>query len=167
MLPKIFKDFTAYADGYGYIGKVPELTPPKITKKMNEYKAGGMAGTTKVFMGEVEEMTADMTLEEYSPEMLKLWGFTNGKDAAMTFRGAMQGGGETWPVIISMRGEYSEMDPGSWKKGDDAKLKVTMVVNYLKITINGEEITEIDVNNGILIVDGNDLRAEINTALGV
>jgi hypothetical protein len=166
-LPKILKDYTAFADGYGYLGKVPELEPPKIVKKMEEYIGGGMAGPVDIFMGEVEKMTASMTLAEYDPQNIKLFGITNGSEVAVTFRGGMEGGGDTWPVIINMRGEYQELDPGSWKKGENAQLKASFSLSYVKITVNDKELVEIDAANGILKIDGKDLRAKINAALGV
>lgn len=167
MLPKVLKDYTAFADGYGKIGTVPELEPPKIVKKMEEFIAGGMSGPVDIFMAEVEKMTASMTLAEYDTQVLELYGITNGEDVAVTFRGAMEGGGETWPVIINMRGEYQEMDMGSWKKGENAQLKATLSLRYLKITINGKDLFNIDPVNGVLIMGGKDMRAAINSALGV
>jgi P2 family phage contractile tail tube protein len=166
-LPKVLKDYTAFADGYGYLGKVPELEPPKLVKKMEEYIGGGMAAPVDIFMGEVEKMTASMTLAEYDPQNIKLFGFTNGNEVAITFRGVMEGGGDTWPVIINMRGEYQELDLGSWKKGENVQLKASFSLSYVKITINDEELFEVDAANGILIVGGKDLRAAINSALGV
>ena len=42
MLPKILKNFSAFVDGRGYAGRVDEITLPKLTIKMEEYRAGGM-----------------------------------------------------------------------------------------------------------------------------
>jgi len=166
-LPKVLKDYTAFADGYGLLGKVPELEPPKLVKKMEEFVAGGMAAPVDIFMGEAEKMTASMTLAEYSSEVLKLYGFTNGQDVAVTFRGAMAGNGETWPVIIAMRGEFTEADPGTWKKGENSQLKAALSLTYCKVTINGTVQSEVDAVNGILKLGGKDMRAAINSALGV
>ncbi|MFM9500773.1 phage major tail tube protein, partial [Streptomyces galilaeus] len=42
MLPQVIRAMNLFADGKGYAGVVEEVTPPKLTLKTEEFKAGGM-----------------------------------------------------------------------------------------------------------------------------
>ncbi len=50
-LPRKLKNFVLFNDGNAYIGEVPEVTLPKLTRKMEDYRAGGMNGSVKLDMG--------------------------------------------------------------------------------------------------------------------
>jgi len=40
-IPRKLKAFSLFVEGRGYAGKVAELTLPKLTRKMEEWRAGG------------------------------------------------------------------------------------------------------------------------------
>ena len=50
-LPKKLKYFNMFFDGDNYFGMVPEITPAKLTKKTEDYQAGGMPGSVAVDLG--------------------------------------------------------------------------------------------------------------------
>ncbi len=164
-LPKILKNYVAYIDGFGYAGKAPELKLPQIKLKTTDYEAGGMAGPVEVDMGVVEKMEADVTFAEYNTMAMKQLGNPN---TSITFRGAQEGdAAEAEPVIVTMRGLFKEIDPGSWKPGDKTAVKCTVAVKYLKVTVGSEEIFEIDNENMIRRINGKDQMAAIRRALGL
>jgi hypothetical protein len=66
-----------------------------------------------------------------------------------------------------MRGLFTELDPGSWKKGESDSLKGTVALYYYKLEIGGSTVIEIDPENGVEIIGGTDRLAETRTALGV
>ena len=41
-MPNVLKHFATFIDGTSYVGEVQEITPPKLTRKMEEFRAGGM-----------------------------------------------------------------------------------------------------------------------------
>ncbi|MBI2235379.1 MAG: phage major tail tube protein [Magnetospirillum sp.] len=164
-LPKVLKNYVAYADGYGYAGKAPELKLPQIKIKTEDYSAGGLAGVASIDMGVMEKMEAEVTFAEYNSIVLALFGNAN---ASFTFRGAQEGdSGDAEAVIVTMRGLFSAVDPGSWKPGDKTAKKCTVEVKYLKITIGSTEVIEIDIENMIRRVAGKDQLAAIRRALGM
>jgi len=166
-LPKKLKKFTAFVDSNSYLGKVPELEPPKLKLKMEEYRAGAMDAPIKIDMG-MESLTATATFAEYTPELHKKFGLLGAVDFPIVFRGAVRmGGAEAEAVIIEMRGDFEELDPGSWKAGDDSTLKVNIAVRYYKLTIGSEEVVEIDVENTIRSIGGVDQLASERSALGL
>ncbi|MCG8633090.1 MAG: phage major tail tube protein [Desulfobacterales bacterium] len=166
MLPKKIKNWTAFVDGYGYAGKVEDINPPKLALKMEEYRAGGMDMPVELEMG-MEKMEASMTFTEYNEEIFGLFGLVDGNAVAVTFRGAREDDSGTDAVIISMRGGFRELDPGTWKAGDKATLKAAISCRYYQKKIAGAEIVEIDVENMIRKIKGVDQLAAQRQALGI
>lgn len=166
MLPKILKNFNVYVDGRGYAGRVDEITLPKLTVKTEEYQGAGMSSPIEIDMG-LEKLEMDLTFSEYDQELFKLFGLTNGSEFSLTIRGALQGTGDTSPVVINVRGYFKEMDFDSWKPAEKATLKCSVACNYYKLTIDGVELIEIDPVNMIRNVNGIDQLSEVRQALQI
>ena len=60
MLPTNLKNFNLYADGESLMGVAEEITLPKLTRKMEEFEAAGMAGPVDIDMGN-EKMELEWT----------------------------------------------------------------------------------------------------------
>ena len=43
-MPHKLKQFNVFQNGVLFMGMVPEITLPKLSRKMEEYRAGGMSG---------------------------------------------------------------------------------------------------------------------------
>ena len=41
-LPRKLKNFALFVDGENYMGEVPEVTLPTLTRQMDDYRGGGM-----------------------------------------------------------------------------------------------------------------------------
>lgn len=70
-------------------------------------------------------------------------------------------------VEIVQRGRIKELDGGTLKTGDNSQQKATMVNTYYKVTVDGEELVEIDLINMIWKVGGEDLMEEHRKAIGL
>lgn len=164
-LPKVLKNYVAYMDGTGYAGKVPEAKLPTIAIKADDYDAGGLAAPVPIDTGTMEKMDAEITLAEYNTAVLGLFG---NPDASLTLRGAQEDDpNSAEPVIVTMRGLFEKIDPGSWKKGAQTAAKCTVSLKYLKVTIGGTAVIEIDAVNMKRIINGTDQLAAIRRALGM
>lgn len=166
MIPKILKNFNAFVDGRGYAGKVDEITLPKLTVKTEEHRAGGMDVPVEIDMG-MEKLEAELTFAEYDSELFRLFGLVDGNSVSVTLRGAMQADGEAEPIVVNLRGSFREVDAGAWKAGDKATLKCMVAVRYYRLTINGESVIEIDAENMVRIIGGEDQMASIRQAIGI
>lgn len=51
-LPSKLKNLNLFNDGLSYIGLVTEFKLPTLTRKMEEYRAGGMVGPVDVDLGQ-------------------------------------------------------------------------------------------------------------------
>ena len=167
MIPRKLRNFTCFVDGFGYVGRVSEVEPPKLAIKTEEHRAGGMDAPAMIDMG-MEALEATLTFSEYSPELFKQFGLVDGEGVAMTLRGAMQGdGSDADSIIINLRGMFKELDSGSWKAGEDTTLKATIAARYYKYTSAGSELVEVDTVNMVRKIDGRDQLAAQRQALGL
>lgn len=71
-LPKKLKYFNMFFDGDNYFGMVPEITPAKLTRKTEDYQAGGMPGSVAVDLGfDAGALDMDITLGGMDAGLLK------------------------------------------------------------------------------------------------
>ena len=50
-LPAKLKNFATFIDGISYVGEVEEVTLPKLKRKTEDWRGGGMPGAVKTDMG--------------------------------------------------------------------------------------------------------------------
>ncbi len=166
MIPKILKNFNVTVDGRGYAGRVDECVLPKLTIQTEEHRAGGMDAPVEIDMG-MEKLEAELTFAEYDHELFRLFGLIDGNAVAITLRGAIQAGADAEAVVVNLRGSLKELDAGTWKAGDKATLKCMIAARYYKLTVNGDDLIEIDAENMIRIINGTDQLTSIRTAIGI
>ncbi|SOD25251.1 hypothetical protein SAMN05518800_1815 [Variovorax sp. YR752] len=167
-LPRVLKNFIVFNDGTGYLGEVPEATPPKLSRKMEEYRAGGMNGPISIDLG-MEALEFEWTAAGYMSSLLTQWGAPTHDAVLLRFAGAIQSDdtGEVQALEIVMRGRHKEIDSGNAKPGEKTEIKVKSSLSYYKLSINGEVIMEIDFVNFIEVIGGVDRMAQIRLALGL
>jgi len=166
-IPSVLKNFNLFVDGRGKAGVAAEINLPKLTLKTDEHLAGGMDVPVDIDLG-MEKLTTDFTLNEYSPDTLKLFGLADGASTPLTFRGAVTGdAGVIVPVVVSMRGMLTEVDPGTAKVGEKTAVKFTASLRYYKLTYDGNDIHEIDADNMKRIIGGVDQLEAERAAIGL
>jgi P2 family phage contractile tail tube protein len=166
MILKVLKNFALFVDGRGYAGRCDEVTPPKLTLKTEEHRAGGMDAPIELDMG-MEKLELQGTLAEYSAEVIKLFGLTTDAVKQLTLRGAIEGDDGVVPVVINLRGAWKELDPGTWKTAGKMPLKFSVGCRYYKMTIDNDELIEIDIENMVRKIGGTDQLAAQRDALGI
>lgn len=167
-MPSKLKNLNLFNDGESYRGLVTEFKLPTLTRKMEEYRAGGMAGPIDIDMGQ-EKIEAEWKCGGLSREVLRQYGKTSHNGVQLRFAGAYQRDdtGEVDAVEIVLRGRHSEIDAGTGKAGDDTEFSVKTSASDYKLSINGRTEIEIDMVAMIFIVDGNDLLQEQRRAIGI
>lgn len=166
-LPRVLKNMNLFVDGRGYAGRVDEIQLPKLTLKTEEHRAGGMDLPVELDLG-MEKLEAELTISDHDPEIFKLFGLLDNTATQITIRGAIQAqGNPAKPVVVNLRGGWKELDAGTWKPGDKSTLKVRVAASYYKLTIDDEELIEIDAINLVRKVGGADQMEAIRAAIGV
>lgn len=168
MIADIIRNINLFVEGQGYAGKIEELTLPKLTPLVQEYKAGGMSAPIDVLMGGHEKLEAELSLKAFDPKVLKLFRVNPGKDISFVARGALQDEtGTIKAVSVTLRGFIKEYDMGAWKAADEVQLKLGLSLNYYRLEYAGDTIIESDPVNMVLKIDGVDQLAETRSAIGL
>ena len=167
-LPRSLKNFATFVDGINYIGEMPGVCLPKLSRKMEKYRGGGMNGEVELDFG-MEALEAELTAAGYMKDLFVTWGATRHDAVLLRFAGTLQGedieGVDALEVV--MRGRFKEIDPGKAKAGDKTEIKYKAAVSYYKLSINGQVLLEIDPVNFVEVVNGIDRLAQARAALGI
>ncbi|QRX82299.1 phage major tail tube protein [Glaciimonas sp. PAMC28666] len=167
-LPNKLKDFNLFNDGVHYMGLVPELTLPKLSRKMEEYRAGGMSGPIMVDMGN-EALTLEWTTGGLVVDALKQYAAKSHNAVQLRFAGAYQNDdtGDVLAVEVVVRGRHKEIDMGSAKIGDDTAHKYSTAVSYYKLTVDNVDLIELDFMNCIEKINGVSVNDALRQAIGL
>lgn len=170
MLPRKLKNMNLFVDGVSLIGEVESVTLPKLSRKTEAFRGGGMAGAGHIDMGlDDDALKAEWTIGGYSLEIMRQLGMPRIDGTALRFTGAFQRDdtGEVVAVEVVMRGRHQEADRGEYKVGDNSSTKVSTNCVYYRETVAGSVVQEIDVLGMIHIVNGVDILKEQRKALGI
>ncbi|MDB5690275.1 MAG: phage tail protein [Sphingomonas bacterium] len=167
-LPRKLKDLMLFNDGAAYVGEVGSLTLPKLTRKLEGWRGGGMDSEIKIDMGG-EAMDAEWSMGGPMRDVLRQYGATDASAVLLRFVGAYQNDdtGDVDRIEVVLRGRHEEIDMGEWKPGEGGEFKVKTSVAYYKLVWNGVTEIEIDVLGMVFMVGGIDRRAAIREALGI
>jgi P2 family phage contractile tail tube protein len=166
--PRVLKNIAAYVNGLGYQGRLDEIELPDIEVKTEDFRLGGMDGESDQDMG-LKKMVTKITISDPDSPLLKLVGVTGGNSARLDLRGAFKRDSDntTSAVVAEIGGVFRKVSFGKWKAGEKAPFEYEATVNYYRLTIDGDEIFEIDVENMIRRIGGFDQLADIRAALGM
>jgi P2 family phage contractile tail tube protein len=133
------------------------------------FRGAGMDGAMPIDMG-MEPLEASWTTSGIDRGTYTGFGLMNGIRSTVILRGALTdpATGLPKPVQHVMIGDLTVVEPGTYKPGERATLKTTMVCIYYKFThtIPGVPAVEIDVINGVRIINGIDHLAAFRVMVG-
>lgn len=169
-LPKKLKHFNLFNDSNLYGGIAKTVTLPKLGRKMEAYRGGGMDGPAKADLGFSDDgIVLEWTLGGWDLLALRQFGAVRADGVMLRFAGSVQrdDDGGVSAVEIVVRGRHEEIDFGEATPGEDTEHKISTACTYYKLSVDGEVITEIDFLNFVFTVDGEDLLAEHRKAIGL
>ena len=170
-LPRKLKYLNMFNDGLSYMGIVESVTLPKLTRKLENYRGGGMNGAAAIDLGlDDDALTVEWSVGGLPDVALWAQYAAPGADAVpLRFAGSYQRDdtGEIIAVEVVMRGRHKEYDGGENKQGESGTTKIATECSYYQLTIDGKEVIEIDVINMVMKVDGVDRLAEHRRAIGL
>jgi hypothetical protein len=166
MIPKVLKGFNLFVDGQGYAGLVEDVTLPKLSLKRDDIYNGGMDAPIDLEMG-MDKLECDFTLSEYSEAVIKQFGLRDGAQVPLTMKGGLDNETGITPVVVTLKGAWKDLDMGNWKAGDKPTLKASVSLRYYKLTIGGNDVVEVDVENMVRSIDGVDQLAPLRDAIGL
>lgn len=167
MIPQTLTNMNLFVDGKGYAGLVTEVNLPKLKRKTEDHRGGGMDAPVKMGMG-LEALEAGFSLIGASKDVLVFFGLADDTAFNGSFRGAFKDQkGAVVAAVATLRGMLEEVDPGNWKPGEKAESKFNCALSYYKLELDNQVIYEIDPANCIRIVNGTDQLAAERTAIGM
>lgn len=170
MVPEKLINFRVYQDGDDLLG-ISDVTLPKLDSITETVKGAGVAGEiddpTIGHFGSMELelnwrslVKSNIVLAKPTGVHLDLRGACQGHDSAKNVLKMM-------PVKIVVEGTPKSTDLGKLDMGATTDTKNTIEVTYIKITVDGETVLEIDKFNYICVIGGVDYMADIRDALGL
>ncbi|OSM99411.1 MULTISPECIES: phage major tail tube protein [Lonsdalea] len=169
-LPRVLKQLNLFNDGNSFMGVVESFTQPKLTRKFEKWRGGGMPGAVDIDMGlDDSALEAEWQIAGIEPLIYKQLGNTKADGVPLRFTCSVQRDdtAEVQAVEVVLRGRHKEIDGGEAKLGELTKTKVSTTCTYYKLTVNGEVLIEIDLLNMIEIVGGVDLMEAHRSAIGL
>lgn len=167
-LPNALKNFNVFLDGRSCMGEAEEIKLPKLSRKMEKYRGGGMDGEVDIDLGQ-EPLEIEHIYGGFMSEVFKQYGVAQSGGVMLRFAGAYQRDdtGDVQAVEIVVRGRHKELDPDSAKGGAPGKTTVKSTLTYYKLVVDGEDVIEIDLINFVFKVDGEDMLQEQRRAIGL
>ncbi|QND83782.1 Phage tail tube protein FII [Chromobacterium vaccinii] len=167
MIPQILTNMNLFLAGDSYAGRVAKVTLPKLKRKVEAHRGGGMDAEIDMAVG-LEKLEADFTLVGFDVKSLSWFGISDGGAFNGNFRGSFTDRkGKKLAAIVHFRGMLNELDMGSWEPGKKDETKYAISLDYYKLEADGQVLFEIDPVNCIRIVDGKDELAAERAALGI
>lgn len=167
-LPSVLKNFNLFNDANSYMGIVEELKLPKLARKMEAFRGGGMNGEVDIDQGQ-EKLELEFTVAGFIAQVFEQYGTTKIDGVLLRFNGAYQRDdtAQVQAVEVVVRGRHQEIDAGDAKAGEKGKTAVKSSLSYFKLTVDNKVIVEIDILNMVEIVNGKDMLAEQRKAIGL
>lgn len=168
-MPRVLKNYNIFNDAQSYQGIAGEIALPKLSRKLEEFRGGGMDGPVDLDLGQ-EKLEMEWTVKGFDLGVMRQYGYVGVSGIALRFNGAYQEDENcsVQAVQVSVRGRHVEIDNGTAKAGEaNADTKIKSSLSYYKLTVDNEDIIEIDMVNFIFVVNGVDQLAAMRAAIGL
>ncbi len=160
-LDYILQACNVYVDGYSKLGWAEKISTPKIKKKMETFRGGGMLGGKKHALG-YEPIEFDFDMSAYDPKVLSRIGLFSADAITISFTGVFDGDQNAQHAAnFVTRAKFEETDAGAWEPGKKAMLKAKGSCDAVKLTIDNAIIYDIDIDAQKWIINGVDEYAFI------
>jgi len=159
-----------YAEGGSYQGGLVSITLPEVKHKSIEHKAGDLIGTPKL-PGSMEAMQSTIKMNGFYEDFHALTADSNRMVGLMVRANQKSRDGygniTDEPVTLFLRGWFSSRKVGELKSSEGTNPEYVMEVFYYRLVVNGIDVEEMDIENGIHRVAGVDILADFRANLGI
>lgn len=169
-VPEKLINFRVYQGGDDLVG-IADVTLPNLETMTETVKGAGIAGEIdSPVLGHYSSMELELNWRTLEKSNVLL---ASPRGVQLDLRGATQvydssaAAYVVRPVKVVVSGVPKTTEPGKLDVGTTSDTKNTIEVNYMKITIDGEDVLELDKYNYICRVGGKDYLAEVRDALGL
>lgn len=158
-----------YLDGGSMLGRAEEIELPVLQAKMADHKALGMVGSIEAFAG-FEKLEGKIKWSSLYPDALRKTA-NPFRSVQLQVRASVEtyaspGRTEERPVVALLTVTFKSLPGGNYKQHENVELESEFLATYFKLTVGGEDITEIDVLANIYKAAGQDVLATYRSHLG-
>lgn len=163
-LPEIINNFNVYKDGTKLVGVTDEVQLPDIALAVTEISGAGISPYETPILGKTEKMEMDITFHTIEKDAFSL--ANPMKSHEITLRGNIQesdGQGDLKQVgmRVVVKGKCKAFKPGKMKQNEAMDTVASLSLTYIMIEVGGEKMLEVDKQNSVFIIDGEDIMADI------
>lgn len=158
-----------YLDGQGLLGRAEEVQLPTVKAKMVEHKALGMVGTIEAFAG-IEKLDGKIKWASFYPDVMAKTA-NPFRAVRLQVRGSMAimvGGSVSRqaPAVAQLTVAFKGLPLGTYKQHDNVELETDFTAYYVKLTVDGQAVIELDTMANIYKAGGQDLLAQYRANIG-
>ena len=151
------------------LGKVEEITLPNIKIKTAEHKALGMIGAIELPSG-LEKLEGKIKWTSFYEAELGTFAHPL-KTIQLQVRGSLEtynalGLASEVPVVGALTILSKGLPLGAFKQNDNVELETDFAAYYVKLTVGGKDIVEVDVFANIYKAHGVDILANYRNNIG-
>ncbi|EAM6405827.1 phage major tail tube protein [Salmonella enterica] len=165
----IITNANIYLNGKNFLGRAEEVKLPDIATVVQEHKALGKIGKVELPYG-FDKMEGEIKWNGLYPEAAKLvanpFKVYQLQLRASVVRYAGSGRQDEVPLVVTLSVNFKKSPLGTFKQLEAPDLNSEYGCTYVKMMLDGEEIMELDVDNNIFRVDGQDMIADYNANIG-
>ena len=169
-VPEKLINFRVYKDGTDLIG-LADVSMPSFDAVTDTVKGAGLAGEIdSPAIGHFKSMEVQLNWRTVTKDNSFL---AKPESVNLDLRGAQQvydsstGKYVTSKLKVVIRGVPKKFELGKLDMGASVGSSNTLEVNYIKVSLDGKEVIELDKFNYIYKVDGEDWMADVREALGL
>ncbi|MFM2476354.1 phage major tail tube protein [Celerinatantimonas sp. MCCC 1A17872] len=163
----LLKSWAVWVDGVGKAGNCKDYTPPVLEVKTVDFTAGDMDMPIPVDDG-MNPMETSVSIFGLDRTIMPLFGFQTGTNTSLSVRSVFtDASGSTFECVEAMRGLVTKIERDTQDNGSqrDKAMKVTMKLNYYKMSWAGADLIEIDPVNHVRSFGGVDILEGIRAAM--
>ncbi len=159
-----------YLDGANLLGRAEEIELPQVKVKMAEHKALGMVGSIQAFAG-IEALEGKIKWASIYPDVLKK-AANPFKAVQLQVRGSLEqwdgavGRNREMPVVAMIQAIFKTFPMGSFKQHENVEIETEFHAWYVKLTVDGQDILEVDVAANIYKASGQDMLSTYRANIG-
>ena len=169
-VPEKLINFRVYQNGDDLIG-IADVTLPTLDSMTETVKGAGIAGEIdSPVLGHYSSMELELnwrTIEDTSVILASPQGVQLDLRGAQQIYDSSAAAYVVVPVKVVVSGVPKSTELGKLDVGTTSDTKNTIEVNYIKVTIDGSEVLEVDKFNYICSIGGTDYLTAVRTALGL
>lgn len=170
IIPETLTDFEVYQNNSRLLGIV-DVTLPNLQAMTNTVKGTGIAGEIDApVVGHFGSITMTLTWQAVVESLIDL---VTPNGLTLDLRGNLQNWDKTQAIAtqkavkIVAQGRSKNLDLGKLEAATAMGTSLEIEVTYIKISLDGKEVIEVDKFNNKYVLNGTDYAADIRKNLGL